>query len=146
MMTLEILSTENIVLNQAFSTKEEAIRFTGNLLVERGHVEAAYVDKMMEREEMTSTFMGNFVAIPHGTDDAKKEVKESGLAIIQVPEGVDFGDGNIVKLLIGIAGKGDEHLEILSNIAIVVSEEENVEQIVKASTKEEVLSFFEGIN
>lgn len=145
-MTLEILSTENIVLNQAFSTKEEAIRFTGNLLVERGHVEAAYVDKMMEREEMTSTFMGNFVAIPHGTDDAKKEVKESGLAIIQVPEGVDFGDGNIVKLLIGIAGKGDEHLEILSNIAIVVSEEENVEQIVKASTKEQVLSFFEGIN
>jgi mannitol PTS system EIIA component len=90
--------------------------------------------------------MGNFVAIPHGTDDAKTEVKNSGLAIIQVPEGVDFGDGNIVKLIIGIAGKGDEHLEILSNIAIVVSEEENVEKIVSASTAEEVLSFFEGVN
>ena len=78
---------------------------------------------MLEREEMTTTFMGNLVAIPHGTDDAKKEVQNSGIAIIQVPEGVDFGDGNIVKLIIGIAGKGDEHLDILSNIAIVVSEE-----------------------
>lgn len=145
-MTLSILSAENIVLNQAFATKEDAIRFTGKVLVDRGYVAPAYIEKMLEREEMTTTFMGNFVAIPHGTDDAKKEVKESGIAIIQVPEGIDFGDGNIVKLLIGIAGKGDEHLDILSNIAIVVSEEENVEQIVKASTEEEVISFFEGVN
>lgn len=145
-MTLQILSAENIVLNQTFATKEEAIRFTGKLLVDRGYVAPAYVEKMIEREEMTTTFMGNFVAIPHGTDDAKKEVKESGIAIIQVPEGVDFGDGNIVKLIIGIAGKGDEHLDILSNIAVVVSEEENVEQIVKASTEEDVIAFFEGIN
>ena len=145
-MTLSILSNENIVLNQVLTTKEEAIRLTGKILVDRGYVESSYIEKMLEREEMTSTFMGNFVAIPHGTDDAKQEVKESGIAIIQVPEGVDFGDGNIVKLIIGIAGKGDEHLEILSNIAIVVSEEENVEKIVNASTKDEVLSFFEGVN
>lgn len=145
-MTLAILSAENIVLNQVFTTKEEAIRFTGQILVERGYVEPVYVEKMLEREEMTSTFMGNFVAIPHGTDDAKREVKESGIAIIQVPGGVDFGDGNIVKLLFGIAGKGDEHLDILSSIAIVVSEEENVEKIVQSSSKEEVLAFFEGVN
>jgi len=145
-MTLPILSAENIILNQALATKEEAIRLTGKILVDRGYVNPSYVEKMLEREEMTSTFMGNFVAIPHGTDDAKHEVIESGIAIIQVPEGVDFGDGNIVKLIFGIAGKGDEHLDILSNIAIVVSEEENVEEIVKASTKEDVLSFFEGVN
>jgi mannitol PTS system EIIA component len=145
-MSLSILSTENIVLNKVLTNKEEAIRFTGQILVDRGYVEPAYIEKMLEREEMASTFMGNSVAIPHGTDDAKTEVKNSGLAIIQVPEGVDFGDGNIVKLIIGIAGKGDEHLEILSNIAIVVSEEENVEKIVSASTAEEVLSFFEGVN
>jgi mannitol PTS system EIIA component len=145
-MSLSILSAENIVLNKVLTNKEEAIRFTGQILVDRGYVETAYIEKMLEREEMASTFMGNFVAIPHGTDDAKTEVKNSGLAIIQVPEGVDFGDGNIVKLIIGIAGKGDEHLEILSNIAIVVSEEENVEKIVSASTAEEVLSFFEGVN
>ena len=122
-MSLSILSAENIVINKVLTNKEEAIRFTGQVLVDRGYVESAYIEKMLEREEMTSTFMGNFVAIPHGTDDAKTEVKNSGLAIIQVPEGVDFGDGNIVKLIIGIAGKGDEHLEILSNIAIVVSED-----------------------
>lgn len=145
-MSLSILSAENIVLNKVLTNIEEAIRFTGQLLVDRGYVEPAYIEKMLEREEMASTFMGNFVAIPHGTDDAKTEVKNSGLAIIQVPEGVDFGDGNIVKLIIGIAGKGDEHLEILSNIAIVVSEIENVEKIVSASTEEEVLSFFEGVN
>jgi PTS system mannitol-specific IIA component len=145
-MTLPILSIENIVLNQALTTKEEAIRLTGKILIDRGYVQSSYVEKMLEREEMTSTYMGNFVAIPHGTDDAKKEVKESGIAIIQVPGGVDFGDGNIVKLIFGIAGKGDEHLEILSNIAIVVSDEENVEKIVNASSKDEVLSFFEGVN
>lgn len=145
-MTLPILSIENIVLNQVLATKEEAIRLTGKLLFDRGYVQSSYVEKMLEREEMTSTYMGNFVAIPHGTDDAKQEVNESGIAIIQVPGGVDFGDGNIVKLIFGIAGKGDEHLEILSNIAIVVSDEENVEAIVYATSKDEVLSFFEGVN
>ena len=143
---MAVLSVENIVLNKGLATREEAIRFTGQVLVDRGYVGAAYIEKMLEREEMTSTFMGNFVAIPHGTEDAKSEVKESGIAIIQVPEGVDFGDGNIAKLLIGIAGKGDEHLEILSNIAVVVADEDNVEQIVNATTAEEVLAFFEGVN
>lgn len=146
MFNMAVLSVENIVLNKGLATREEAIRFTGQVLVDRGYVGAAYIEKMLEREEMTSTFMGNFVAIPHGTEDAKSEVKESGIAIIQVPEGVDFGDGNIAKLLIGIAGKGDEHLEILSNIAVVVADEDNVEQIVNATTAEEVLAFFEGVN
>ncbi|WP_243387358.1 PTS sugar transporter subunit IIA [Bacillus kexueae] len=140
-----ILTSENILMNAEFANKEEAIRTTGRILHEQGYVEADYIEKMIEREELTSTYMGNFVAIPHGTEEAKKAVKESGIAIVQVPNGVDFGDGNIVKLLIGIAGKGDEHLEILSKIAIVCSEEENVEAIVKASSKEEVLSQFEGV-
>lgn len=145
-MELPILSADNIVINQELATKEEAIQLAGELLVDRGYVQPEYVDKMHEREEMTSTFMGNFVAIPHGTDEAKKNVQQSGISIIQVPNGVDFGNGNIVKLIFGIAGKGDEHLDILSKIAIVVSEVENVEKIVQAPTKEEVLSFFEGVN
>lgn len=143
---MSVLTVENIVLNKELSTMEEAIRFTGQVLVDRGYVEPAYIEKMLEREEMTSTFMGNSVAIPHGTDDAKKEVKKSGLAIVQVPAGVDFGGGNMAKLLIGIAGKGDEHLEILSNIAVVVADADNVEKIVNAETAEEVMGFFEGVN
>ena len=145
-MSLPILSAETVLLNAKVDNKESAIRLTGNVLVEKGYVDAGYVEKMLEREELTSTYMGNFVAIPHGTEDAKQSVKESGIAIIQVPGGVDFGNGNIVKLLIGIAGKGDEHLEILSKIAIVCSEEENVLSVVNASSKEEILALFEGVN
>ena len=145
-MALSVLAEENILLNQQLATKEEAIRLAGQILVGNGYVEADYIEKMLEREAMTSTFMGNFVAIPHGTDEAKNDVKESGISIIQIPDGVDFGDGNIVKLIIGIAGKGGGHLEILSNIAITVSEIENVEQIVAATSAKNILSFFEGVN
>ncbi|GAE36877.1 PTS sugar transporter subunit IIA [Halalkalibacter akibai] len=145
-MTLPILSKENILLNEKVDTRENAIKKTGELLVSRGYVEPSYIDRMLEREQLTSTYMGNFVAIPHGTEEGKQAVKESGIAIIQVPEGVEFGEGNVVKLLIGIAGKGDEHLDILSQIAIVCSEEENVEQIVSATSPEEIMALFEGVN
>ena len=145
-MALSVLAEENILLNQQLATKEEAIRLAGQILVDNRYVDADYIEKMLEREAMTSTFMGNFVAIPHGTDDAKKDVKESGISIIQVPDGVDFGDGNIVKLIIGIAGKGGGHLDILSNIAITVSDIENVENIVAATSAKSILSFFERVN
>ncbi|MFC0273346.1 PTS sugar transporter subunit IIA [Metabacillus herbersteinensis] len=145
-MTKKILSEENIVLNASFNDKEEAIRGTGQILVDKGYVEPAYIEKMLEREKLTSTFMGNFVAIPHGTEDSKKSVITSGLSIIQVPRGVDFGNGNIVKVLIGIAGKDGEHLEILSQIAIVCSEEENIQKIVEASSAAEIISLFDEVN
>lgn len=145
-MSQAILKKENIHLNAVFNTKEEAIRQAGSILVEQGYVASLYIEKMLEREELTSTYMGNFIAIPHGTDESKGFVMESGISIIQVPEGVDFGGGNIVKLLIGIAGKNNEHLDILSNIAIVCSEEENVESLVQAATAEEILAIFEGVN
>lgn len=145
-MTNNILAKENIILNKAVGSKEEAIRLTGSILVDKGYVDADYIEKMLEREELTSTYMGNFVAIPHGTEDSKQFVKKSGISFIQVPQGVDFGGGNIVKLLIGIAGKNNEHLDILSNIAIVCSEEENIEKLVNAKTEEEIIAIFEGVN
>ncbi|MBR3121244.1 PTS sugar transporter subunit IIA [Oceanobacillus profundus] len=145
-MAKEILSKDNIQLDTKLANKEEAIRFTGKILVDNGYVEPTYVEKMLEREELTSTFMGNSVAIPHGTEDAKELVKETGISVVIVPEGVDFGDGNTVKILIGIAGKGDDHLEVLSKIAIVLSEEENIQTIVNATTKEEIISIFDEVN
>lgn len=145
-MAKEILSSNNIHLNVSLNNKEEAIRYTGYLLVENGYVKPNYVEKMLEREKLTSTFMGNHVAIPHGTEDAKALVLETGLSVVTIPDGVDYGDGNIVKILIGIAGKGDDHLEVLSNIAIVLSEEENVQKIVHASTKEEIIQIFKEVN
>ncbi|MED0686993.1 PTS sugar transporter subunit IIA [Anoxybacillus ayderensis] len=144
-MTVAVLAKENIVLDADVKTKEQAIQLAGRILVERGYVEESYIDKMFEREALTSTYMGNFVAIPHGTEEAKKLVKQAGLSIVQVPNGVDFGGGNIVKVLIGIAGKDNEHLEILSKVAIVCSEEENIQKMIKATTEDEILALLNEV-
>lgn len=141
----EILTTDNILLGASLRDQDEAIRRAGELLVGNGYVEEKYIDSMFEREESVSTYMGNAVAIPHGTSDSKQWVERSGLSIITVPEGVEYGDGNVAKLIVGIAGKGDEHLDILSNIARVVSDEENVAKIVHTASKEELLAFFEDV-
>ncbi|WP_339214245.1 PTS mannitol transporter subunit IICBA [Ornithinibacillus sp. FSL M8-0202] len=135
----DLLREENIFLNQEFATKEEAIRFAGEVLVKAGYVEESYVDAMIDREKLTSTYMGNNVAIPHGTEEAKKAVLRSGFTVIQVPNGVDF-DGQEAKLIFGIAGKDGTHLDILSGIAIVCSDEKNVEQMVQAKTAKELLT------
>lgn len=140
----DILTLETIELNVSLGDRDEAIRRAGTLLVQNGNVEDRYIDSMLERERSVSTFMGNDVAIPHGTEDSKRWVTRSGLSILTVPEGVPYGDGDRARLIIGIAGKGDEHLEILSRVAIVVAEEENVDKIVNAQTKEELLSLFES--
>ncbi|UUI39243.1 PTS sugar transporter subunit IIA [Oceanobacillus oncorhynchi] len=145
-MTKEILSAENIELGVQLASKEEAVRYVGGILLNNGYVKESYIDKMLEREAIATTFMGNALAIPHGTEDAKKEVLATGMSVVTVPDGVDFGDGNIVKLLIGIAGKGDEHLEILSQIAIICSEEENVEKLTQAATKEEIIATLNEVN
>ncbi|OAS84740.1 MULTISPECIES: PTS sugar transporter subunit IIA [Metabacillus] len=143
---MSILNEANIVLNKNLENKTEAIKATGQILVDNGYVKQEYIEQMLKREELSSTYMGNFIAIPHGTEEAKEAVIESGLSVIQAPEGVDFGGGNIVKILIGIAGKGNEHLDILSKIAIVCSEEENVEKLVQAKSKEEILQLLSEVN
>ncbi|MTT32570.1 PTS mannitol transporter subunit IICBA [Terrilactibacillus sp. BCM23-1] len=140
-----ILLKKNVFLNQSFTTKEEAIVFAGQILVDGGYVKESYIDAMIARDKLTSTFVGNGVAIPHGTDEAKKDILASGVTIIQVPEGVDF-DGNEVRLLFGIAGKDGTHLNILSDIAIACTEKENVEKMVNAKTVDELLSYIGDLN
>ncbi|MDT9027191.1 PTS mannitol transporter subunit IICBA [Rossellomorea yichunensis] len=133
----DLLLEENIFMNQEFATKEEAIRFAGESLVKAGYVEESYVDAMIDREGITSTYMGNNVAIPHGTEDAKKAVIKSGFTVVQVPKGVDF-NGEKAKMIFGIAGKDGTHLEILSGIAVVCSEQENVNKMVQAKSAKEL--------
>ncbi|GED67343.1 mannitol-specific phosphotransferase enzyme IIA component [Brevibacillus reuszeri] len=137
-----ILTAEKIMLNAKVATKEEAIRLAGDLLVKAGHVTSAYVEKMQEREQLATTYIGSGVAIPHGTNESKQEIQSTGISIVQVPEGVDFGEGNIAYLLVGIAAVGDEHLEVLSNIAIICSEEENVKRVVQATSAAEIIDLF----
>ncbi|MFC3418909.1 PTS sugar transporter subunit IIA [Salinicoccus hispanicus] len=138
-----MIQKENIVLNQTAGSKEEAIRKAGQILVEQGAVEAAYIDSMLEREKVVSTFMGNGLAIPHGTDEGKTSVIKSGLSLVQVPGGVDF-DGNEAKVVLGIAGKNNEHLEMLQKIAVLFSEEENAEKVINASSADEIIALFEN--
>src|SRR5699024_9573863 len=100
------LQKEMILLNQSYENAEEVIRKSGELLVSAGCVDEEYVAAMIERNEMVSTYMGNFIAIPHGTDEAKKYVKKSGISIIQVPAGVDFAykDEQVKKIDIVLFG------------------------------------------
>ncbi len=142
----EILTPDTIELKVKLDSRDEAIRRAGALLVANGNVEDRYIDSMLEREQSVSTFMGNAVAIPHGTNESKQWITRSGLSVITVPEGVEYGDGDVAHLIIGIAGKGDEHLDILSKIAVVVSEEENVGRIVGAETKEELMAVFDEVS
>ncbi|HET7628235.1 MAG TPA: PTS sugar transporter subunit IIA [Bacillales bacterium] len=141
----DIFTKNNIKLNVKADTKDEAIRMAGEILVERGYVEASYLDAMYDREEAASTYMGNYVAIPHGTDDAKDAVLKSGLSLLQIPEGVSFGEDKEVKLVIGIAGKNNEHLELLQKIALVCSDVSRVEELVEADTEEAVLDLFDQV-
>ncbi|KKD40499.1 PTS sugar transporter subunit IIA [Bacillus sp. FSL L8-0167] len=142
----QVLSKDNIFLNEQAGSKEEAIKKAGEVLVANGYVTSDYVDKMFERENISSTFMGNGIAIPHGTEDAKGAVLHSGISIIQIPDGVEYGEGNIAKVVFGIAGKNNEHLDILSQIAIVCSEEENVERIIHAKDQDELIAIFNEVN
>ena len=146
---MDILTIENIKLNQHFTTKESAIRAAGEVLVLAGYVEADYVDAMVQRENDVTTYMGNFIAIPHGTDEAKKYIKKSGISIIQGPNGVDFGtpeEEKMVTVLFGIAGVENEHLDILSQIAIFCSDIDNVVELASAQTAEEIVTLLQEVD
>ncbi|WP_280771500.1 PTS sugar transporter subunit IIA [Salipaludibacillus daqingensis] len=144
-MSKPVISEENVRLNAKIDSKEEAIRLAGRILVDGGYVNEEYITKMFEREEMTSTFMGNSIAIPHGTEDAKGSVNASGISILQLAEPIDYGSGNQVQMVFGIAGQNNEHLDILSKIAIVCSDEDNIEKMVQAKSAEELLSLFSEV-
>ena len=124
----DVIVKDSILLNQPSVTKEEAIRKAGELLVARGAVEPAYVDAMQERERMVSTYMGMGIAIPHGTAQAKGTVKKTAISMVQYPEGVDFG-AEKAQLVFGIAGIGEEHLDLLAKIAGCLEDPEVLEKM-----------------
>ena len=138
----ELFSNDNIFLNVSASDQNDAIEKAGQALVDSGAVTENYIQAMKDRENVVSTFMGNGLAIPHGTEEAKGNVIQSGLSLLQIPEGVDW-NGEEVKVVVGIAGKDGEHLDLLSKIAITFSEEENVERIINAKSADEIKQVFE---
>jgi len=112
------------------------------MLYQCGCVEESYIEAMLQRELTFSTNIGNGIALPHGVEAAKKSVKRSGIAVMVFPEGTDWG-GEMVKLVIGIAGAGEEHLEILSIIADCLADPADVERITGCSA-EEIHTMFTG--
>lgn len=133
-----ILVPEGIILNQKSVTKEEAITAAGQLLTDLGYVDKEYIPLMLEREKIVTTYIGMGLAIPHGTTHDEGIIYKTGIVLIQYPEGIDFGDEK-AQLVIGIAGKGGEHMEILSKICTALEDETILEKMKTTDDKEWIM-------
>jgi PTS system mannitol-specific IIA component len=141
----QVLQLSQIRTDGEATTKLEAMREAHDILVEAGAVTAAYLPAMLEREASVSTYMGNFLAIPHGTNESKEAILSSALSFVRYSEPIDW-DGNPVHFVVGIAGIENQHLDILSKIAIVFSDEDEVDALLKASSAEEILDILGEVN
>src|SRR5215203_6835514 len=126
-MSDDVLNLRQVKIPGTARTKDEAIREAGAILVEAGAVTPDYIDAMFEREKTVSTYMGNYLAIPHGTNESKDTIKRSALSVIRYDSPIDW-DGNEVRFSVGVAGVEGGHLEILNKIAIVFSDMDEVEK------------------
>lgn len=127
----EVLAKDNILTGLKTESKDDAILRAGHLLEQKGYVRKGYADAMLKRENESTTYMGMGIAIPHGTDEAKKDIIRSGIVILQYPDGVDFGDEK-AYLIAGIAGKGDEHIEILASLGETFEDEDKLKALMSA--------------
>ncbi|AEC16826.1 fused PTS fructose transporter subunit IIA/HPr protein [Gallibacterium anatis] len=126
--------------------KQQAITAVAQAFVEKGLVEEGYLQGMLAREQQTSTFLGNGIAIPHGTLDTRHLVKQTGVQIFQFPNGVKWSDDNIAYLVIGIAAKSDEHLAILRQLTHLLGDEDIAEKLAKTTDAQEFIALFNGDN
>ncbi|MGF1703958.1 PTS mannitol transporter subunit IICBA [Photobacterium makurazakiensis] len=140
------IQAENIHLGLKASNKEEAIRYAGEQLVKLGYAEAEYVDAMFEREKMVSTYLGESIAVPHGTVEAKDKVMKTGIIICQYQEGVQFSDDedDVAKLVIGIAAKNDEHIQVITTITNALDDPDAIERLTTTTDVTEVLEILAG--
>ena len=141
----DILTPSQIKIPGAATTKNEAIREAGQILVDTGAVTPAYVDAMFEREKSVSTYMGNYLAIPHGTNEAKDEITASALSVVRYDPPIDW-DGNETRFVVGIAGYEGGHLEILGRIAIIFSDTDEVDRLIAAGSAAELYDLLNAVN
>ncbi|WP_086872467.1 PTS mannitol transporter subunit IICBA [Kosakonia pseudosacchari] len=136
------LGAENIFLGRTASNKEEAIRFAGEQLVKGGYVQPEYVDAMLEREKLTPTYLGESIAVPHGTVEAKDRVLKTGVVFCQYPEGVRFGEDedDIARLVIGIAARNNEHIQVITSLTNALDDETVIQRLAHTTSVEEVLA------
>ena len=139
-----VLAPESIVLSGTATTREEAITEAGELLVTAGAVPPEYVDSMHEREQSVSTYMGNLLAIPHGTNEAKSLIERTAISFVRYPSGLDW-KGKEAKFVVGIAGAGNDHLALLGKIAEVFLDKEKLAQLETAQSRDEVIALLGGV-
>ena len=140
----EVLSPGSIVLGGSATDRDAAIEEAGRLLVAAGAVDPSYVASMHERETSVSTFMGNGLAIPHGTNEAKGAIRRTAISFIRYDDPVDW-NGKPAEFVLGIAGAGDDHLALLSRIAEVFTNKDRVAELRAATTPQQVLDVLQGV-
>ncbi|EBI4020652.1 HPr family phosphocarrier protein [Salmonella enterica] len=138
------LLVQDIHPGEQAGNKEEAIRQIAAALAQAGNVAGGYVDGMLAREQQTSTFLGNGIAIPHGTTDTRDQVLKTGVQVFQFPQGVIWGEGQVAYVAIGIAASSDEHLGLLRQLTHVLSDDSVAEQLKSATTAEELRALLMG--
>ncbi|MBE5212953.1 PTS mannitol transporter subunit IICBA [Pectobacterium sp. A535-S3-A17] len=140
------LGAGNVFLNQHATDKEQAIRFAGEQLVKGGYVEPAYVEAMLEREKLTSTYLGESIAVPHGTIEAKDRVLKTGVVFCQYPEGVRFGDeeDEVARLVIGIAARNNEHIQVITSLTNALDDDAVIERLAQTQDVQDVLDLLSG--
>ncbi|HHF6716943.1 TPA: fused PTS fructose transporter subunit IIA/HPr protein [Haemophilus influenzae] len=138
------LSESNIHLNANAIDKQQAIEMAASALVQADNVENGYLQGMLARELQTSTFLGNGIAIPHGTLDTRSMVKKTGVQVFQFPQGIEWGEGNIAYVVIGIAARSDEHLSLLRQLTHVLSDEDTAAKLAKITDVAEFRAILMG--
>ncbi|CAH7096792.1 mannitol-specific PTS enzyme IICBA component [Vibrio chagasii] len=140
------LTNDSIFLGLKATQKEDAIKFAGDQLVKLGNVSPEYVDGMFAREELVSTYLGESIAVPHGTIEAKQYVQKTGIVFCQYPEGIQWGEDedDIAKMVIGIAAQGDEHNMVLMAITNSLDDEDAVECLQNTTNPADVLRILNG--
>jgi phosphocarrier protein FPr len=121
-VTIEVLPESAVVVGATAADKNKAIDLVGSLLVAEGCVTSAYIGQMQQREAIVSTYLGNGIALPHGTSESKDSVKRTGLAVAQFPDGVEWGEER-AHLVIGLAATSEEHLKVLARLATILGDE-----------------------
>ncbi len=139
-----VLLKENVKVGLKSVTKEEAIQAAGELLFKSGYVGKPYIEGMLARERDISTYIGKGIAIPHGENAVKEHVIKTGIVVMQYPNGVEFSDGNVAHLIVGIAGKGDDHLVIIQNLATITMDysDEDLEKAYKTNDPQVLFDMF----
>jgi PTS system mannitol-specific IIA component len=138
-----ILERRAIRLDERAATRDDAISRCGDVLVEVGAVDPAYVRTMLDRERSISTYVGEGVAIPHGTLEGKSAVRRDALAVLRFPDTVDWG-GNPVTLCVAIAAQGDGHVDLLAELAEILLDEDRAKALRQSTDPDEVMTLLKG--